>query len=164
MHLTRTPAGVAESLAASPLIELDGVRKVYRAGRLEYPALRGIDLAISMVGLVNSITMSMLERTREIGILRCVGARARDLRRIFGSEGLLLALLGWLAGIPLGYAVDRLLVWLVRELIEVEVPVTYPAADVALALAGTAALALLVMALPLRRAVRLKPGDAHRYA
>jgi ABC-type lipoprotein release transport system permease subunit len=121
-------------------------------------------VAISMVGLVNAITMSMLERTREIGILRCIGARARDLRRIFATEGLVVALLGWLAGIPLGYAVDRLLVWLLRELVEIEVPVIYPAAHVALALAGTATLALLVMALPLRRAVRLKPGDALRYA
>jgi putative ABC transport system permease protein len=120
-------------------------------------------VAISMVGLVNAITMSMLERTREIGILRCIGARARDLRSIFATEGLVVAVLGWLAGIPLGYAVDRLLVWLLRELIEIEVPVTYPAANVALALVGTAALALLVMALPLRRAVRLKPGDALRY-
>jgi putative ABC transport system permease protein len=121
-------------------------------------------VAISMVGLVNAINMSMLERTREIGILRCIGARARDLRRIFATEGLVVAVLGWLAGIPLGYAVDRLLVWLIRELVEIEVPVTYPAVHVAVALAGTAALALLVMALPLRRAVRLKPGDALRYA
>ena len=41
-----------------------------------------------MVGLVNAITMSVLERTREIGVLRCIGARARDIRRIFAAEGL----------------------------------------------------------------------------
>lgn len=70
--------------------------------------------------------------------------------------------LGWLAAIPLGYAVDRLLMWLVDELIDVRVPVVYPAVNVAIALVGTAALALLVMALPLRRAVRMKPGDALR--
>jgi putative ABC transport system permease protein len=121
-------------------------------------------VAISMVGLVNSITMSMLERTREIGILRCIGARARDLRRIFATEGLVLALLGWLAGVPLGYAVDRLLVWLVKDLVHVEVPVTYPVSHVVLALAGTVVIALLVIALPVRRAGRLKPGDALRYA
>ena len=43
-------------------------------------------VAISMVGLVNAITMGMLERTREIGMLRSVGARARDVRRIFGPK------------------------------------------------------------------------------
>ena len=44
-------------------------------------------VAMSMVGLANAITMSIIERTREIGILRCVGARARDVRRIFATEG-----------------------------------------------------------------------------
>ena len=64
-------------------------------------------VAISMVGLANAITMSVLERTREIGILRCIGARARDVRRIFATEGVALALAGWLLGIPVGYALDR---------------------------------------------------------
>jgi putative ABC transport system permease protein len=121
-------------------------------------------VAISMVGLVNSITTSVLERTREIGILRCIGARARDLRRIFASEGLVLAVLGWVVGIPLGYLIERAFVWLVRELLEVEVVVVYPLSHVAVALVGTVVLALVVIRLPLRRAVRFRPGDALRYA
>ncbi|MBI5104415.1 MAG: hypothetical protein HZB46_05415, partial [Solirubrobacterales bacterium] len=72
--------------------------------------------------------------------------------------------LGWLAGIPLGYLVLRVLVRLIRELLDVDVPVVYPAAHIAVALAGTVLLALAVLALPLRRAVRLRPGDALRYA
>jgi putative ABC transport system permease protein len=71
-------------------------------------------IAISMVGLANAMTMSVVERTREIGVLRCIGARARDVRRIFASEGGTLAVAGWLLGIPVGYALDRALVWLVR--------------------------------------------------
>ena len=43
-------------------------------------------VAISMAGLANTLTMSVLERTREIGILRTIGARARDIRRIFATE------------------------------------------------------------------------------
>jgi putative ABC transport system permease protein len=121
-------------------------------------------VAISMVGLVNSITTSVLERTREIGILRCIGARARELRRIFASEGLVLAVLGWAVGVPLGYLIERAFVWLVRELLEVEVVVVYPLSHVAVALLGTVVLALLVIRLPLRRAVRFRPGDALRYA
>ena len=38
------------------------------------------DVAVSIVGLVSAITMNVLERTREIGILRCIGARGRDIR------------------------------------------------------------------------------------
>jgi putative ABC transport system permease protein len=120
-------------------------------------------VAISMVGLANAITTNVLERTREIGILRSIGARARDVRRIFATEGLLLAVVGWAAGIPLGYALTRLLVWLVWQFVDVRLPVVYPPWNVVIALAGTLALALLVLALPVRRAVRFRPGDALRY-
>ena len=121
-------------------------------------------VAMSMVGLANAITMSIIERTREIGILRCLGARARDVRRIFATEGVALALAGWLLGIPLGYALTRLLVWLIWEIVDVRVPVVFPPWNIALALAGTVVLALLVMVLPIRRAVRCPPGEAIRYA
>jgi putative ABC transport system permease protein len=120
-------------------------------------------VAISMVGLANAITTNVIERTREIGILRSIGARARDVRRIFATEGLVLAVLGWLAGIPLGYALTRLLVWLVWQFVDVRLPVVFPPWNVVIALAGTLLLAMLVLALPVRRAVRFRPGDALRY-
>ena len=121
-------------------------------------------VAISMMGLVSAMTMSVLERTREIGILRSVGARARDVRRIFAAEALTLAFLGWLLGVPLGYALDRLLVWLVKESLQIEIAFVFPPWNVPLALAGTLVLALVLVLLPLRRAVRLRPGAALRYA
>jgi ABC-type lipoprotein release transport system permease subunit len=121
-------------------------------------------VAMSMVGLANAITMSIIERTREVGILRCIGARAHDIRRIFTTEGLAVALAGWLLGIPVGYALNRLLVWLIWEVVDVRVPVVFPPWNVLLALVGTVALALVVIFVPLRRAVRTRPGDALRYA
>ena len=121
-------------------------------------------VAMSMVGLANAITTNVLERTREIGILRCIGARARDVRRIFTTEGVVLALAGWLLGIPVGYALTRLLVWLVWEVVGVRMPVAFPPWNLLIALVGTVVLALLVLVLPVRRAVRFRPGDALRYA
>jgi ABC-type antimicrobial peptide transport system permease subunit len=121
-------------------------------------------VAISMVGLANAITMSVIERTREIGILRTIGARGRDVRRIFATESVAIALIGWLFGIPFGYVLDRFLVWMVKEVVNVEVPVMFPAGNVLLALVGTIALALLITLLPIRRAVRYRPGQALRYA
>jgi putative ABC transport system permease protein len=121
-------------------------------------------VAMSMVGLANAITTNVLERTREIGILRSIGARARDVRRIFTTEGVALALVGWLIGIPLGYLLTRLLVRLVWEVVEVRLPVVFPPWNIVVALAGTVALALLVLYLPVRRAVRFRPGEALRHA
>jgi ABC-type lipoprotein release transport system permease subunit len=106
----------------------------------------------------------VLERTREIGILRCIGARARHIRRIFTTEGLVLVLAGWLLGIPVGYAINRALIWLVREIVNVELPLVFPLGNIPLTLVGTVVLALLIMLLPVRRAVRFRPGDALRYA
>ena len=120
-------------------------------------------VAISMVGLANAMTMSVIERTREIGVLRCIGARARDVRRIFATEAGALAVAGWLFGIPLGYALDRALVWLVKDVVNIDLPVLFPAGNVVLALVGTVVLALVITALPIRRAVGLRPGDALRY-
>jgi putative ABC transport system permease protein len=121
-------------------------------------------VAMSIVGLANAITTSVLERTREIGILRCVGARGRDIRRIFTTEGVALALAGWLLGVPLGYLLDHVFVWLVWKVVEVRVPAVFPPWNLLIALVGTVALALLVLLLPVRRASRLRPGDALRYA
>lgn len=121
-------------------------------------------VAISMAGLANALTTSVLERRREIGILRSIGARARDIRRIFASETLALALAGWLIAIPLGYLLDRFLVWLVKKVANVEIPFAFPFWYLALALAGTILLALLVTLLPISRAVHVRPGEALRYA
>jgi putative ABC transport system permease protein len=121
-------------------------------------------VAMSMVGLANAITTSVLERTREIGILRCIGARAHDVRRIFATEGIALVVAGWLLGIPVGFVLNRLLVWLVQEVVNVDIPAVFPLWNIVLALVGTIVLALLVLALPLRRVVRLRPGEALRYA
>ncbi len=121
-------------------------------------------VAISMVGLANAITMSVIERAREIGILRTIGARGRDVRRIFAAESAALALAGWLVGVPVGYLLDRLLVWLMQEVVNIDVPLAFPAGNLALTLVGTVLLALLITVLPIRRAVRYRPGNALRYA
>ena len=117
-----------------------------------------------MVGLANAVAMSVIERTREVGILRTIGARARDIRRIFAAESVAIACLGGLLGIPVGYALERFLVWLVKREVNVDIAFTFPIGNVALALVGTVLLALLITLLPIRRAVRYRPGNALRYA
>jgi putative ABC transport system permease protein len=121
-------------------------------------------VAISMVGLVNAITMGILERTREIGTLRCVGARARDIRRIFATEGMVVALLGWLLGLPAGYALARGIIALTSSVAHIDLSFAFPTANLAITLVGTIVLSLLVLLAPVRRAVRFKPGEALRYA
>ena len=121
-------------------------------------------VAISMAGLANALTMSVLERTREIGILRSIGARARDIRRIFATETLVLAAAGWLIGVPLGYLLDRFLVWLLNKVLNLNIILAFPSWNLVLTLAGTILLALLITLVPIRRATRLRPGATLRCA
>jgi ABC-type lipoprotein release transport system permease subunit len=127
-------------------------------------ALGMLIVAISMVGLVNAITTGVIERTREIGMLRCVGARARDVRRIFAVEGMTVAVIGWLLGVPLGWAMAHGLTSLTASVAKTDLTFTFPVSHVAITLVGTVALSLLVLLAPVRRAVRLRPGDALRHA
>ncbi|HSD77796.1 MAG TPA: FtsX-like permease family protein, partial [Solirubrobacteraceae bacterium] len=121
-------------------------------------------VAISMVGLVNAMTMAVLERTREIGMLRCVGARARDIRRIFATEGMVVALIGWVLGLPAGYLLARALIAVTNSLVDIDMHFAFPPINLAITLVGTIVLAILVLLAPVRRAVRFKPGEALRYA
>jgi putative ABC transport system permease protein len=120
-------------------------------------------VAIGMLGLVNAITMSIIERTREIGVLRCIGARARDLRRIFRTETIVLALAGFALAIPVGWIIARALQWLVLHVAGAQLPAPYTLANIGIAFLGTIVLAVLVVIAPLRRATRLRPGEAIRY-
>jgi putative ABC transport system permease protein len=120
-------------------------------------------IGISMIGLINTLTANVLERTREIGVMRCIGGRRRDIRRIFASEGLAVSLLGWAVGVPLGYGAAKALVRVVTEIMNMDLAFTFPPFNLVLALSGTIVLALLVMRIPLRRATRFHAGDALRY-
>jgi len=62
-----------------------------------------------------------------------------------------------------GDLLTRALAWFVWQLVEVRFPIVFPLWNPVIALAGTVVLALLVLYLPVRRAVRFHPGDALRY-
>jgi putative ABC transport system permease protein len=120
-------------------------------------------VAITLIGLVNALTMSVIERTREVGVLRCLGAKPRQVRRIFSAEGVVLAAIGWAIGVPLAVLIARLVLLFVGHDIDVTVPLVFPAVSVPVALAATVAITRLVIRPSLRRAARIQPATALRY-
>ena len=66
-----------------------------------------IALAVSSLGIMNTMVMSILERTREIGIMKAIGGSDGDIRRIFLIEASAIGCLGGLAGVALGWLVGR---------------------------------------------------------
>jgi ABC-type antimicrobial peptide transport system permease subunit len=118
---------------------------------------------ICMIGLMSTLTMNVLDRTKEIGMLRCIGARARDIRRMFSTEGLFLALVGWGVGLPLGGLIGFFLQAQIKDTMRMQLPVYYAWAYIPWAFLVTVVGTLLVIQVPMLRATRFKPGDALRY-
>jgi putative ABC transport system permease protein len=120
-------------------------------------------VAIMLMGLVSALSMGVFERTREVGILRCVGARARQIRRVFSAEAVVLAFVGWAFGVLLGWLIYEGLLALLLHNAAVSLPQEFPPAIPLITLAGVLVLTLVVIRAPLRRATRIRPGTALRY-
>ena len=120
-------------------------------------------VAITLIGLVSALGMGVIERTREVGILRCIGARARQIRRVFSAEAVLLAAAGWAFGVLIGWLIYQGLLALVARYVDLSLPQEFLPVIPLITLAGVLVLTLLVIRGPLRRATRIQPGTALRY-
>jgi putative ABC transport system permease protein len=120
-------------------------------------------VAIMLMGLASTLSMAVIERTREVGILRCLGARARNIRRIFSTEAVVLALAGWVLGILLGWLIYEGLLALIRREADLSLAQDFPAFIPVITLVVVLLLTLAVIRGPLRRATRIRPGTALRY-
>ncbi|MDE0161607.1 MAG: FtsX-like permease family protein [Acidimicrobiaceae bacterium] len=120
-------------------------------------ALLGMSVVVALIGIVNTMSLSIHERTRELGLLRAVGMTTRQLRRTVRYEAAIIALIGTLAGLVLGLffgwaAFDAL------GLAYSDFAIPW-AALIAIGAAGLVA-GLLSGVLPARRAGRLEVLDA----
>jgi putative ABC transport system permease protein len=118
-------------------------------------ALGGISLLVGGVGIATIMTISVAERTAEIGLLRALGAQRGEVKALFLLEASLLAMAGGLAGLGLGVGMAGMLALLVEAL---PVHISWSYALLAELLAG--AIGLLAGVLPARRASGLSPLDA----
>ena len=111
---------------------------------------------VAVVGVTGTLTLGVLERTREIGVLRTVGATSRAIQRGLLIEGLTLAALGWLAGALLGLPMAWLLGQAIgRAFIYKPLPVTFSWLAVGIWLVVTLVIAVIGATRPARAASRL---------
>ncbi|MDQ1698532.1 MAG: putative transport system permease protein, partial [Frankiaceae bacterium] len=78
-------------------------------------ALLVLSLLIAWLGIVNTLALSVFERTREIGLLRAVGMRKRQVRTMIGLESVVIAVFGALLGVVLGLGYGASLVQALRS-------------------------------------------------
>ncbi|WP_455392985.1 FtsX-like permease family protein [[Eubacterium] cellulosolvens] len=126
-------------------------------------AVGSLVVIITMIGLMSALTMNILERTKEIGMMRCLGSISGHIRWVFGVEGLIMALIGWVIGIPLGYFLGGYLAGSLYDLIRIEVVFIFPIYYVFITFLITLGITILIIQPSLWKATHLKPGDALRY-
>ncbi|MDP9797371.1 putative ABC transport system permease protein [Catenuloplanes nepalensis] len=110
---------------------------------------------ISVAGITNTLTLSVLERTREFGLLRALGLSRRQLRASLLAEGMTLALIAAVTGVVLGIAFGVAGVYASIPHAWVAVSLPYP--RIGLVVLGAAVIGLLAAVLPARRAARVAP-------
>ena len=86
---------------------LEGAKRAFLILDIVLALIGSIALAVSSLGIMNTMVMSILERTREIGIMKAIGGSDGDIRRIFLIEASAIGFLGGATGVLLGWAVGR---------------------------------------------------------
>jgi putative ABC transport system permease protein len=116
-------------------------------------ALLGLALVIAVLGVVNTLGLSIIERTREIGLLRAIGVDRRQMRRMVSLESVAIAVLGALMGIGMGLVFGIALMASLRdEGLEVT---RIPWVNLGIYLLAALVIGLVAALLPARRAGRL---------
>jgi putative ABC transport system permease protein len=125
-------------------------------------------LTVASLGIINTLVMAILERRREIGILKALGATDRDVRSLFFAEAGAMGLFGGFFGVMLGWLIGSALTWGTTIYLHRQnlpgVKISYIPWWLALGAIAFAIIVSLIAGLyPASRAARLNPVDALRY-
>jgi len=147
---------------------LDQMNKVFRIVRIVLGALGIIALVVASIGMFNTMTISLLERTREIGIMKALGAGNFDVWKLFLSEAIMVGFLGGSVGTLIGWSMGKLFNFAVNMLAsslggqKVNLFVT-PVWFIIAIVAFSFFVGFFTGIYPARRAARINPLEALRY-
>jgi putative ABC transport system permease protein len=125
-------------------------------------------LAVASLGIINTLVMAILERRREIGVLKALGAADRDVRRLFFAEAGVMGLAGGALGVFLGWAIGKIInfginIYLHSQNLQPEKVWFVPWWLVGGAIGFSVVVSLAAGLYPAARAARLDPVQALRY-
>jgi putative ABC transport system permease protein len=122
--------------------------------------LLALSVIVSVFGMINTLVLSVFERTRELGMLRAVGMTRRQIRRMVRHESVITALIGAALGLPLGIFLAALVT---RALQEFDVRYEIPGGQLVFFAVVAVIVGIVAAILPARRAARLNVLQALQY-
>jgi len=161
-----------------PLTFINQVDRILSIVQIFLMAIASISLLVAGIGIMNIMTVSVMERTREIGILKAIGAKSRTVLAMFLTEAMLIGIVGGLIGVFLGYGLSYGLAYILSGFVQpqhqdtiFQTPETQRMAINPAFSAGWTVIALvfaiivcIIFALyPARKAAKLNPVEALRY-
>ena len=155
--LKRRHRGVDDFKIAIPEELMRQSQRTQQIFNIVMGCIAGISLVVGGIGIMNIMLASVLERTREIGIRRALGARRRDILSQFLIEAVLVSLIGGIIGIILGYSMTKVITLYAHWKTIVQ------AWTIVLSFGVAAAVGIGFGLYPARQAAQLNPIDALRY-
>jgi len=125
-------------------------------------------LAVATLGIINTLVMAILERRREIGVLKALGAADRDVKQLFFAEAGVMGLMGGIFGVGMGWLIGRAVTWgtnvyLHRQNLPPAHVFSVPVWLIFGGIAFSIVVSLVAGLYPASRAARLNPVEALRY-
>ncbi len=127
--------------------------------------IAGISLLVAGIGVINTMFIAVMERTREIGTLKALGAKNSTVMLMFLDEAAITGLIGGLLGVGLGYLIFRIISVYASGLITMPIIIDTQSliTTIALGMSISVLVGILAGLYPSRKASRLNPVDALRY-
>jgi putative ABC transport system permease protein len=162
--------------ALAPSVMIQRAGNILDMAEIFLAGIASIALLVAGVGIMNIMTVSVMERTREIGILKALGAKNRNILSMFLAEAALIGLTGGLLGIPTGYGLAHFLSYALSTIrpqssngliqgggMSINITPVLSLSWVVGALVFGIAVSLLFALYPARKAAKLDPVEALRY-
>jgi putative ABC transport system permease protein len=148
---------------------VDQANKIFSGIQIVLAVFGGIALIVSAIGMFNTMTVTLLERTKEIGIMRTIGASNLTIEILFLSEAVLMGFFGGLSGVVIGVGggktIDLILGFVAKRMGGQPVSLfEFPLWFLAFMIVFSAILGILTGFFPARNAAKLNPLDAIRYS
>ncbi len=147
---------------------VEQANKIFQGIQIVLAVFGGIALTVSAIGMFNTMTVTLLERTAEIGVMRTIGASSQDIVILFIAEAVIVGLLGGIVGILIGVGIGMFFNGLLAVAAgnfggEAVSLFSYPFWFLAFITIFSGCVGFITGTFPARRAAKINPLDAIRY-